>query len=79
MDEAARDQEPEGTELVDSLQRWQEAGAVWRVVHRLPEVVTVALLRCDGGEEVERLTSGEPTWLAFLADRDSSENSPPGE
>jgi hypothetical protein len=36
--------------------------------------VTVALLRCDGGEEVDRLGSGEPEWLEHLAGRDGSED-----
>ena len=34
----------------------------------------MALLRCDGGEEVELITSGEPAWLAYLAARDTSED-----
>jgi len=31
--------------------------------------VTVALLRCDGGEEVDRFTSDDPRLLAFIGDR----------
>jgi hypothetical protein len=58
---------------VAELQRWQDAGAVWRVIARSAHSVTVALLRCDGGEEAGRFTSGDPQLLAFLADRDSSE------
>jgi hypothetical protein len=34
--------------------------------------VTVALLRCDGGEEVDRFTSDDPRLLAFVGDRLSS-------
>ena len=64
----------DGSDLVATIQRWSAAGAVWRVVARTPDEVSVALLRCDGGEEVERLTSGEPAWLAYLADRDTSED-----
>lgn len=63
-----------GAELVRALARWQDSGAVWRVLERRPSRVTVAFLRCDGGEEVERLTSGNPLWLAFLDGRDSSED-----
>ncbi|MBV9639077.1 MAG: hypothetical protein JO330_05890 [Mycobacteriaceae bacterium] len=51
------------------LQRWQDAGAYWRVVSRRGGQVTVALYRCDGGEEVERFTSADPQLLAFLGDR----------
>ena len=61
-------------EPVAALERWYAAGAVWRVVDRTPDEVTVALLRCDGGEEVERITSGARAWLDFLAERESSED-----
>ena len=64
----------EGAELVGELERWQDAGAVWRVVHRGPDGVAVALLRCDGGEEVGRLTSDAPAWRSFLTGRDTSED-----
>ncbi|HEY7053949.1 MAG TPA: hypothetical protein VH496_17725 [Mycobacterium sp.] len=55
------------------LQRWADSGAVWRVIHRGRNDVTVGLYRCDGGEEVDRVTSADPRLLAFLAIRDSSE------
>lgn len=64
----------DGDELVAALHRWEVSGAAWRVAARGPTRVTVALLRCDGGEEVDRVTSGDPAWLAHLADRDSSED-----
>jgi len=64
----------EGSDLVDALRRWYDAGAAWQVVARTPHEVTVAMLRCDGGEEVQRLTSGAPAWLAYLADRETSED-----
>ena len=63
-----------GDELVRALDRWQSSGAVWRVTQRRLSGVTVALLRCDGGEEVEQLTSDAPSWLTFLDGRDSSED-----
>jgi hypothetical protein len=62
-----------GSELVATLNRWHDSGAVWRVVERTPSRVTVALLRCDGGEEVQRLSSANPVWLTFLDGRTSSE------
>ena len=40
---------------VAELQRWQDSGAVWEVISRKGGRVTVALLRCDGGEEVADL------------------------
>jgi hypothetical protein len=57
---------------VAELQRWQDSGAVWEVISRKGGRVTVALLRCDGGEEVDRFTSDEPRLLAFIGDRQSS-------
>lgn len=53
------------------LQRWEQSGAHWRVLHRGAGSVTVALVTCDGGEEVDRLTSGDAALLEFLRERDS--------
>ena len=66
MDDSSRD-------LVAVLARWHDSGATWQVVARSRGSVTVALCRCDGGEEMERLTSGDPALLAYLDGRDSSE------
>ena len=35
--------------------------------------MTIALLRCDGGEEVDRFTSDDPRLLDFIGQRFSSE------
>jgi hypothetical protein len=59
-------------EAVGALRRWQAFGGAWEVVASSSTQVTVALLRCDGGEEVERLTSDDPTLLTFLAGRTRS-------
>ena len=67
------DDDSTGAALVHALVRWHAAGGVWRVVDRKPDEVTVALLRCDGGEEVERLRSADPAWLAYLDGRSASE------
>lgn len=58
---------------VERLIRWTEAGGTWRVVARTPTRLTVALLRCDGGEEMDRLVSTDPALLAALAGRTGSE------
>jgi hypothetical protein len=58
---------------VAELQRWQDAGAVWEVISRSGGRVTVALLRCDGGEEVDRFTSDDPRLVSFIGDRSTSE------
>jgi hypothetical protein len=57
---------------VAELQRWQDAGAVWEVISRKGRGVTIGLLRCDGGEEVDRFTSADPSLLDFIGDRRSS-------
>lgn len=56
------------------LQRWEDSGAAWRVVGRTSGTVTVALLRCDGGEEAARFTSADVGLLEFVGDRTSSED-----
>ena len=58
---------------VAELQRWQDSGALWEVLARKSGSVTVALLRCDGGEEMERFTSDDPRLLAFIGERRSSD------
>ena len=59
-------------DAVEVLQRWQDSGAHWMVLSRRNGVVTVGLYRCDGGEEVDRLTSADPRLVEFLAGRESS-------
>jgi hypothetical protein len=63
-------------DLVPALNRWQHAGGIWRVVFRSADQVTVALCRCDGGEEVERLSTGHTGTLRFLTGRSDSETEP---
>lgn len=58
---------------VDQLRRWEDSGAVWRVLSRDARRVTVGLFSCDGGEEVHRLTSDDPALLRYVAGRDTSE------
>lgn len=59
---------------VAELERWEDAGALWRVVGRTADTVTVALLRCDGGEEMGRFISDDARLLAFLGDRNGSDD-----
>lgn len=56
------------------LSRWEAAGAVWRVVARDGDAVTIALCQCDGGEEVGRLTSTDPRLGGYLAGRTRSDD-----
>lgn len=62
----------EHRDRVAELQRWQDSGAVWQVLSRNSRGLTVALLRCDGGEEVDRFTTDDPRVAEFIADRFSS-------
>ena len=57
---------------VAELRRWEDSGAVWRVVGRTASTLTVALVTCDGGEEVGRFTSNDPRLLAFVGGRASN-------
>ena len=54
---------------IAELQRWADSGGMWQVISRTPGRVTIALLRCDAGEEVDRFTSEDPRLLDFLGDR----------
>lgn len=58
---------------IEELQRWQDFGATWRVLSQTSSAVTIALCRCDGGEEIQRLISTDPDLRAWLAGRTSSE------
>ncbi|MEZ5186720.1 MAG: hypothetical protein R2720_13325 [Candidatus Nanopelagicales bacterium] len=55
------------------LRRWEESGGVWRVVARSGGFVDIALLTCSAGEQVSRLHTDEPLVLAYVGDRESSD------
>ena len=57
---------PADRDYVAELVRWQDAGAIWDVLAHTPNGVTIALMRCDGGEEVDRFTSDDPRLLEFV-------------
>lgn len=61
---------------VATLRRWTDSGGIWRVIARRPGAVTIALLPCTGGEEVDRLVSDDPGLLRYLGDRTGSEDEP---
>jgi hypothetical protein len=63
---------------VTVLRRWEEAGALWRVLVMQADVTVIGLFTCDGGEQVGRLRC-EPRAVAdFLRGRVSSDE-PSGE
>lgn len=51
---------------VAELRRWDLFGGTWRTLSRTESAGTVALCRCDGGEEVRRITSTDPAFLALI-------------
>ncbi|GAA3031783.1 hypothetical protein GCM10010528_11260 [Gordonia defluvii] len=59
---------------VAALQRWAESGALWRVLSRDGDMLVIGLFRCDGGEEVDRVSSSTPSLRRFVGDRASSED-----
>lgn len=65
-----------GPNLVQLLERWALSGGVWQVIGPgIGGAVSVGLFRCDGGEEVDRISSADPDWLGFLAEHPCSEQS----
>jgi hypothetical protein len=75
-----------GTDGIERLRRWEDAGGTWRVLHGRGDDGAgggedgpgplVSLCRCDGGEEVERLRlSGAEA--AYVRLRPSSEDPEP--
>jgi hypothetical protein len=51
---------------LDDLRRWEDFGGAWAVVARRGDVRIVALLRCDGGEEVSRITSDDTELRSYV-------------
>jgi len=62
---------------LDRLHRWEASGGTWRVLGRRTESLVIALCRCDGGEEADRLTITERTTLAYVGNRETSEEQGP--
>lgn len=62
---------------VGRLRRWEESGATWQVLARGAGGVVIALLSCDAGEEMDRLSSADPAVLAYVGDRERSDEDPP--
>jgi tellurite resistance protein TehA-like permease len=65
--------EGEPDDVIAQLCRWQDSGAVWRVVRRSPDHVIIALLTCSAGEEVGRISCGDPQVIAFVDEYESSQ------
>jgi hypothetical protein len=54
------------TSDLEKLRRWETAGGTWRWETQRGDTVTIALCRCDGGEEVDRLVSAEPALREYV-------------
>ena len=50
---------------------------MWRVVSRSAARVEISLLTCDGGQEMDRLTSADPAVLDFIGVRSGSDGDVP--
>jgi hypothetical protein len=53
---------------VEIVQRWEDHGADWRVVHVSDVHVSIDLCTCTG-EPVERLESSDPDLIRFVRER----------
>lgn len=62
---------------VDRLERWEDFGAQWRVVHVSDAHAIVDLCACTG-EPMERLESGDPELIAYLRARAGRESAAGG-
>jgi hypothetical protein len=59
---------------LEVLRRWEGSGGAWRVVARSGTRLDVALLSCDAGEEMDRLSSTDPALLDFVGDRSRNDD-----
>jgi hypothetical protein len=67
----------EPTDDLGRLRRWEDSGALWRVVSRAPDGVEIALLTCDAGEQMGRVHSADPAVIAWVAGRERSDEPAP--
>jgi hypothetical protein len=78
----------QGSDGIERLRRWEDAGGTWRVLHgRVTPAAgdetggdtgpLVSLCRCDGGEEVERVRLTGAEAAAYVRLRPSSEDPEP--
>jgi hypothetical protein len=57
------------------LRRWEDAGALWRVLDMRQDVAVIGLFTCDGGEETGRFRCA-PDAVAGLLERDRDDGDP---
>lgn len=61
-----------GSSPIEILTRWEQHGALWRVIRVDPDAVTVELCSCVG-ERVDELRSDDPRLRDYVARRPRSE------
>jgi hypothetical protein len=54
---------------LEELRRWEDFGGTWKLVARRGGLRVLSLLRCDGGEEVHRLSSVESDLRDYVDSR----------
>lgn len=59
---------------LEVLRRWVAAGGTWRVVGGAGGRLSIALLTCDGGEEMSRLTSDDERVRRFVEGPERSDD-----
>lgn len=57
----------DGLSTPPSVDRWDASGGTWAVTRVGEDSATVDLMRCDGGEVVERILLTEPEDLRWAA------------
>ena len=62
-----------GANHTETLQQWEDSGAVWRAVHVSDAKAIVDLCTCTG-EPVDRIESSDPALIRLLRERPSSED-----
>jgi anti-sigma factor ChrR (cupin superfamily) len=59
----------QGDDLGTVLERWESFGGRWRVLARSDGSVTIALLSCDGGEQMGRVAGSSLDLAGYEASR----------
>ena len=65
------------SDAVAALRRWEDSGAVWRVLERRGERLTIGLCTCTASEVVDRVVSDDPALARFVGDRAGSDDPAP--
>lgn len=65
------------SDAVAALRRWEDSGAVWRVLGRDGARLTIGLCTCTASEVVDRVVSDDPELARFVGDRAGSDDHPP--